>query len=58
MKELHGLFDQSSYYCNSNPYYVFVTRMHFARNMSCHYSNVVDEIFAAFDDVLLYVPMP
>ena len=43
---------------NSNPYYVFVTRMHFARNMSCHYSNVVDEIFAAFDDVLLYVPMP
>ena len=56
MKELHGLL--ISPVINSNPYYVFVTRMHFARNMSCHYSNVVDEIFAAFDDVLLYVPMP
>ena len=37
---------------NSNPYHVSVTRKHLARNMSCHYPNVADEIFAAFNEVL------
>ena len=37
---------------NSNPYHVSVTRKHLARNMSFHYPNVADEIFAAFDEVL------
>ena len=37
---------------NSNPYHVSVARRHLARNISCHYPDVADEIFTAFDEVL------